>query len=182
MHNKHLRDINLGPRSLERVLLPLKQQVIDGVLQLVMIFAVVGGDCLPCSISYYILVSGSKRWTLVIAEHITSAEDLHDCLVLFSSRAWKSLDFELWWSGHVNAIQQIPQSAGGDRGFISGGLDLIGIVVYLVLLKVIQRSVVFIIFVFSLIALLLLHSHGHCRGCHSTTTVELLTCHLLQVS
>jgi hypothetical protein len=34
--------------------------VVDGVLQLVMIFAVVGGDRLPCSISYCILVSGSE--------------------------------------------------------------------------------------------------------------------------
>jgi hypothetical protein len=58
MHHKHPRNIGLDPRSLELVLLPLRQQVIDGVPQLVMIFAVVGGDCLPCSISYYILVSG----------------------------------------------------------------------------------------------------------------------------
>jgi hypothetical protein len=61
--------------------------VIDGVLQLIMIFAVVCGDHLPCNISYCILVSGSESCTLVMAEHIRSAEDLHDCLVLFSSRA-----------------------------------------------------------------------------------------------
>jgi hypothetical protein len=69
--------------------------VIDGVPQLVMIFVVVGGDCLPCSVSYCILVSGSESWTLVTAEHIRSAKDIQDCLVLFSSRVHNSLDSEL---------------------------------------------------------------------------------------
>jgi hypothetical protein len=78
-----------------------------------MIFAVVDGDRLPCSISYCILVSGSESWTLVTVHHIWSAEDLHDCLVLFSSRAWNSLDSELRRSGDVEAVQQIPQSASG---------------------------------------------------------------------
>jgi hypothetical protein len=43
-----------------------------------------------------------------MAEHIRSADDLHDCLVLFSSRARNSLDSELWWSGDVDPVQQIP--------------------------------------------------------------------------
>jgi hypothetical protein len=88
-----------------------------------------------------------------MAEHVRSADDLHDCLVLFSSRAWNSLDFELWWSGDVDAVQQIPQSASGDRGFISKSLDLNVIVEHLVLLGVTPKSVVFIIFTFSLVAL-----------------------------
>jgi hypothetical protein len=73
--------------------------VIDRVLQLLMICAVVDGDCLPCSVSY----------------HTSPVEDLHDCLVLFSSRAWNSLDSELRRSGDVDAVQQIPQSASGIR-------------------------------------------------------------------
>jgi hypothetical protein len=68
--------------------------VIDDVLQLLMISAVVGGDRLPCSVRYCILVSGSESWTLVMAEHISSIENLHNCLVLFSSRARNSLDSE----------------------------------------------------------------------------------------
>jgi hypothetical protein len=95
MHHKHPRDISLDPRSLELVLLPLRQQVIDKVLQLVMIYAVVDGDCLPRSVSYCILVSGSKSWTLVPADHTRPVEDLHDRLVLFSSRARNSLDSKL---------------------------------------------------------------------------------------
>jgi hypothetical protein len=58
MHHKHPRIIGLDPKSLELVLLPLWQQVIDGVPQLIMISGAVGGDRLPCSVSYYILVSG----------------------------------------------------------------------------------------------------------------------------
>jgi hypothetical protein len=60
MHHKHPEDIGLDPRSLELALLPLRQQVIDGVPLLVMISKTVGGDCLPCNVSYCILVSGPK--------------------------------------------------------------------------------------------------------------------------
>jgi hypothetical protein len=60
MHHKHPRDISLDPRSLELVLLPLRQQVINGVPQLIMIYAVVGADGLPCSVNYCILVSGPE--------------------------------------------------------------------------------------------------------------------------
>jgi hypothetical protein len=109
----------------------------------------VGGDQLPCSVSYYILVSGPEGWSLVSAEHIGSAEDLHDCLILFSVRARNSLDSELWQSGDVDAVQQIPQSASEDQGFISKSFNLIGIMERLVLLGVAPWNVVFIIFTFS---------------------------------
>jgi hypothetical protein len=156
IHHKHSGNIGLDPRSLELVLLPLWEQVIDGVPQLIMISAAVGGHHLPCSVSYCILVSGPEGWTLVLAEHIGSADDIHDCLVLFSARTWNSLDYELWQSGDVDVVQQIPQSASGDRGFISKRFDLIGIVERLVLLVVAPWSVVFIFFAFSLVALFFL--------------------------
>jgi hypothetical protein len=76
MHHKHPRNIG-----------PLRQQLIDSVPQLVMISATIGGDCLPCMVSYCMLVCGPEGRTLVMAEHVRSADDLHDCLVLFSSRA-----------------------------------------------------------------------------------------------
>jgi hypothetical protein len=153
MHHKHPGNIGLDTRSLELVLLPLRQQVIDGVPQLVMISAAIGGDCLPCSVSYCILVSGPEGWTLVMTEHVRSADDLHNCLVLFSSRARNSLDSKLWWSGDVDAVQRIPQSASGDWGFVSKSLDLVGIVECLILLGVAPRSVVFIFFAFNIVAL-----------------------------
>jgi hypothetical protein len=78
--------------------------VVDGVPKLVMISAAIGGDRLPCSISYCILASGPEGWSLVLAEHIGSTEDLHDCLILFSARAQNSLDSELWRSGDVDAV------------------------------------------------------------------------------
>jgi hypothetical protein len=73
-----------------------------------MISTAVGGDRLPCSMNYCIMVSGPESWTLVSVEHIRSADDLHDCLVLFSARAQNSLDSKLWRSGDVDAVQQIP--------------------------------------------------------------------------
>jgi hypothetical protein len=104
MHHKHPRDIGLDPRSLELVLLPLRQQMLDGVPQLIMISAAIGSDHLPCSVSYCILVSGPEGWTLVTTEHIRSDDDLHDCHVLFTSRVQNSLDSKLWRSGDVDAV------------------------------------------------------------------------------
>jgi hypothetical protein len=127
--------------------------VVDGVPQLIMISSVVGGDRLPCSVSYCIRVSGPKGWSLVSTEHIGSTDELHYCLVLFSARARNSLDSKFWWSGDVEVVQQIPQSASGDRGFIYKSFDFIAIVEYLVLLGTAPRSVVFIFFNFSLIAI-----------------------------
>jgi hypothetical protein len=118
-----------------------------------MISAVVVGDCLSCSVSYWILARCPEGWSLVLAEHIGSAEDLYDCLILFSVRARNSVDSELWWSGDVDVVQQIPQSASGNRGFIYKSFDLISVVECLILLGVATRSVVFIIFAFSLVAL-----------------------------
>jgi hypothetical protein len=118
-----------------------------------MISAAIGGDRLPCSVSYCILVSGTEGWILVSTEHNRSADDLHDCFLLFSASARNSLDSELSWIGDVDAVQQIPQSASGDQGFISKSFDLIGVVEHLILLSVAPRSVVFIFFAFSLVAL-----------------------------
>jgi hypothetical protein len=152
MHHKHPGNIGLDPRNLELVFLPLWWQVVDGVPQLIMISSAVGGDRLPCGVSYCILVSGPKGWSLVLAEHIGSTDDLNDCLVLFSARAQNSLDSKLGRSGDVDVVQQIPQSASGDSGFISKSFDLVGVVECLVLLGIAPRSVVFIFFAFSLVA------------------------------
>jgi hypothetical protein len=72
----------------------------------------------------------------VTVEHIRSAKDLHDYLVLFLSRAQNPLDSEFQLSGDVEVVYKIPQPASGDRGFISGGLDLVGITKCLILLGV----------------------------------------------
>jgi hypothetical protein len=69
-----------------------------------MISVALGGDHLPCNIIYCVLVGGPEGWTLVSAEHIRSADDLHDCLIFFSASAWNSLDSELWRSGDVDAV------------------------------------------------------------------------------
>jgi hypothetical protein len=99
------------------------------------------------------LVSGLEGWSLVSAEHIGSTDDLHYCLVLFSSRAQNSFDSKFWQSGDVDMLQQIPQSTSGDRGFISKSFDFVGIMEYLILLGIAPRSVVFIFFTFSLVAI-----------------------------
>jgi hypothetical protein len=76
-------------------------------------------------------------------------------------------------ANNVDAVQQVPQSASGERGFISDGLDLLGVVVHLLLLEITQGSVVHHL-QFQRHCLLL--PHGHCCGCHSVVAVELLAC------
>jgi hypothetical protein len=84
--------------------------VVDDFAKLVMIYAAVGGDCQPYSVSYYILACGPEDWSLVSAKHIRSAEDLHDCLILFSARARNSLDSELWRSGNQSRVDRRTQA------------------------------------------------------------------------
>jgi hypothetical protein len=124
MHHKHPGNISLDPRNLELVFLPLWSQVVDGVPQLIMISSTVGGDRLPCSVSYCILVSGPEGWSLVSAEHIGSTDDLHDCLVLFSGRVRNSLDSELcgvvmlmWFNKSLN--QPVGIGASSPKVLIS---------------------------------------------------------------
>jgi hypothetical protein len=79
-------------------------------------------------------------------------------IALYSSRpgARNSLDSKFWRSGDVDMFQQIPRSTSGDWGFISKSFDFIDVVEYLVLLSIAPRSVVFIFFAFSLVAIFFL--------------------------
>jgi hypothetical protein len=83
MSHLHSRDIGPHPRSLELVLLPLRQRVIDGILQLAVMRAVPCGDSLPCSINYNIATRCSESWTHMPPDHIGPIEDLHECPQLF---------------------------------------------------------------------------------------------------
>jgi hypothetical protein len=73
-----------------------------------MMGVVVGGDRLPCGVSYHIFVSCSESGTHVLADQIRPIEDLHNCSVLFLPWAWDSLYSKLWSSGDIDAVQQMP--------------------------------------------------------------------------
>jgi hypothetical protein len=53
-------DISPDLRSLELILVPLRQKVVYGILQLVVMSVVKGDDSLPCSVSYNISLSRSE--------------------------------------------------------------------------------------------------------------------------
>jgi hypothetical protein len=78
MHHKHPGNIGLDLRNLELIFLPLWYQVVDGVPQVIMIASAVGGDRLPCSVSYCILVSGPEGWSLVSADVTPHVSKPHD--------------------------------------------------------------------------------------------------------
>jgi hypothetical protein len=86
LNHLHSWDVSTYPRSLELVLLPLRQKVVDGILQFFVMCAVPSADSLPCSISYNIAASRLECWTHVLANHIWPVEDFHNCSVLSRPR------------------------------------------------------------------------------------------------
>jgi hypothetical protein len=56
----HPRDVSLHPRSLELFILPLWQDMVDGVLQLVVLSVVPCGDGLSGSVSHIIIARCSE--------------------------------------------------------------------------------------------------------------------------
>jgi hypothetical protein len=53
-------DISLDSRSLELILLPMRQKVVDGIIQFVVMCVVIGSDRMSCSINDNISVRFSK--------------------------------------------------------------------------------------------------------------------------
>jgi hypothetical protein len=76
-------DISPHPGSLEIILLPLRQKVVYGVLQLTVVHAVPCGDGLPSSVNYIIAARCSESWSHVPIDHSGPIEDLHDDPELF---------------------------------------------------------------------------------------------------
>jgi hypothetical protein len=116
------RDGDLHLRRPELILLPLRQEVIDGVLQLAVMSAIPIGDGLPSSASHNITARCSECWLGVPANHIGPMEDLHNGPVLKPPWMRDPLDPELWGGGDAHMAQQSSQSAGGDRSLIPEGL------------------------------------------------------------
>jgi hypothetical protein len=82
VHHLHPRDILLHPKGLELILLPIGQEVVDGVLQLTFVATDPRCDGLPGGVSISVAVRGPKSWSLVSTEDSGSKEDLCNCFDL----------------------------------------------------------------------------------------------------
>jgi hypothetical protein len=78
VHHLHPRDILLHPITLELILLPVGQKVVDGVLQPTLVAMDPRCDGLPGGISNSVTARGPKSWSLVSIKDSRSKKDLCD--------------------------------------------------------------------------------------------------------
>jgi hypothetical protein len=99
VYHHHPGNILLHTIGLELMLLPVGQEVVDGVPQPTLIAMDPRRDGLPGSISNSVAVRGPESWSLVSAEDFESEEDLCD-------------DFELHLSWTRDFLDPIPRGGG----------------------------------------------------------------------
>jgi hypothetical protein len=92
VYHLHPWDILLHPIGLELILLPVGQEVVDGVLQPMLVAMDPRCDGLSGGISNNITVRGPESWSLVSAEDSGSEENLYDSFELHSPRMRDFLD------------------------------------------------------------------------------------------
>jgi hypothetical protein len=136
MYHLYPGDILLYPIGLELILLPVVQEVVDGVLQPVLVAMDPWCDGLLGDIGNCITVRGPKSWSLVSAEDSGSEENLCDGFKLHPPWMWDFLDLVPGSSGDAQVFQQSPKPTGEDQSFGPEGLHLICISVHLFVLGV----------------------------------------------
>jgi hypothetical protein len=156
VHHLHPGNILLHPISLELILLPVRQELVDGVLQPTLIAADPRCDGLPGGISNSVAVRGPESWSLVSAKDSGSEEDLCDGFELHLPWTWNFLDPILGGGGDAQVLQQSSKPAGEDWSFSPKGLHLICIPVHLLILSVAWGRVLFIGLIFYVLVLQLL--------------------------
>jgi hypothetical protein len=82
VYHLHPGDILLHPIGLELILLPVGQEVVDGVLQSTLVAMDPRCDGLPGGIGNSIATRGPESWSLVSAEDSGSEENLYDSFEL----------------------------------------------------------------------------------------------------
>jgi hypothetical protein len=82
VYHLHPGDIPFHPVGLELIFLPVRQEVVDRVLQLTLVAMDPRCDVLPGGISNSIAVRSPESWSLVSAEDSGSEENLCDGLEL----------------------------------------------------------------------------------------------------
>jgi hypothetical protein len=131
----HLGDI-LHPRGLELILLPIGQEVVDGVLQPTLVAMDPRCDGQPGGIDNSIAVRGPESQSLVSAEDSGSKENLYDGFELHPPWMQYFLDPIHGSDGDAQVFQQSSKPAGENWSFDPKGLHLIHISVYLLVLGV----------------------------------------------
>jgi hypothetical protein len=92
VHHIHPRDILLHPIGLELILLLVRYEVVDGVLQLALVATDPRCDGLPGGVIHTIVVRCPEGWSLVPAEGPGHEKDCCNGLELHLHWTWDFLD------------------------------------------------------------------------------------------
>jgi hypothetical protein len=149
-------DILLHPTSLELILLPVGQEVVDGVLQPTLVAADPRCDGLPGSISNSVATRGPESWSLVSAKDSRSKEDLYDGFELHPPWTRDFLDPIPGGGGDAQVLQQSSKPADEDWSFGPEGVHLTRISIHLLILDVAWGRVLFVGLIFYVLILWLL--------------------------
>jgi hypothetical protein len=156
VYHLHRGDILLHPVGLELILLPVGQEVVDGVLQPTLVATDPRCDGLPGGIDNSITVRGPESWFLVLAEDSGSEENLCDGFELYPPWTRDLLDPVPGGGGDAQVLQQSSKPTGENWSFDPEGLHLIRISVHLLVLGVARGRVLFVGLVFYILVLQLL--------------------------
>jgi hypothetical protein len=154
VYHLHPGDILLYPIGLELIPLPVGQEVVDGVLQLMLVATDPRCDGLPGSNS--IAARGPESWSLVSAEDSGSEENLFDGFELHPPWMRDFHDPIPGSSGDAQVFQQSLKPAGENWSFDPEGLHIISILVHLLILGIARGRVLFVGLVFYILVLQLL--------------------------
>jgi hypothetical protein len=156
VYHLHPGDILLHPIGLELILLPIGQEVVDGVLQPTLVATDPRCDGLPGDIGNSITARGPESWSLVSTEDSRSEENLCDGFELHPPWTRDFLDPVPGSSGDAQVFQQSSKPTGENWSFDLKGLHLICISVNVLILNVARGRVLFIGLVFYILVLWLL--------------------------
>jgi hypothetical protein len=156
VYHLHPGDILLHPIGLELILLPVGQEVVDGVLQSTLVATDPWCDGLPGGIGNSIAARGPESRSLVSAEDSGSEENLCDSFEIHPPWTRDFLDPVPGSSGDAQVFQQSPKPASKNWSFDPKGLHLIRISVHLLILVVARGSLLSVGLVFYILVLRLL--------------------------
>jgi hypothetical protein len=138
------------------ILLPIGQEVVDGVLQPTLVATDPRRDGLLGGISNSVTVRGPESWSLVSTEDFRYEEDFCDGFELHPPWTRDFLDPVPGGSGDAQVLQQSSKPTGENWSFGPKGLHLIRISVHLLVLGVARGRALFIGLVFNVLVLWLL--------------------------
>jgi hypothetical protein len=144
MYHLHPGDILLYLIGLELILLPVGQEVVDGVLQLTLVATDPLCDGLHGGIGNSIAARGPESWSLVSAEDSGSEENLCYGFELHPPWTRDFLNPVPGSGGDAQVFQQSSKPAGDNWSFDPKGLHLIHISVHLLDLGVTRGRVLFV--------------------------------------